>query len=132
MAKQKITTQRNKNSIEKKYVKNNADSAHNAIIDSFADMLEFECNMDMNTTCSALSGCVEVNQISANSRICVPENTEFTTVKKDIDTSISYEKNRKAEDFNTADSENVIELNGMKNGLVIWKNDLSGNRQVEC
>ena len=78
----------------------------------------------MNIVCNTLSGSVEVNQISATSRICVPENAEFTAVKKGIGTSISYEMDgKKAEDFSVADSENVIELNGMKSELVICRNE---------
>ena len=78
----------------------------------------------MNIVCNTLSGSVEVNQISATSRICVPENAEFTAVKKGIGTSILYEMDgKKAEDFSAADSENVIELNGMKSELVICRNE---------
>ncbi|MGN0558408.1 MAG: hypothetical protein ACI4IS_03040 [Acutalibacteraceae bacterium] len=32
---------------------------------------------------------------------------------------------KKSDDFSTADSENVIELNGMKSELVICKNELN-------
>lgn len=97
---------------------------HNVIIDGFVGTLEINCNLDMNIVCNTLNGSVEVNQISATSRICVPKNAEFTAVKKGIGTSISYEKGgKKAEDFSTPDSENVIELNGMKSELVICRNE---------
>ena len=97
---------------------------HNVIIDGFVGTLEIDCNLDMNIVCNTLSGSVEVNQISATSRICVPENAEFTAVKKGIGTSILYEMDgKKAEDFSAADSENVIELNGMKSELVICRNE---------
>ncbi|MGN1421030.1 MAG: transcriptional regulator, partial [Eubacterium sp.] len=97
---------------------------HNVMLDGFVGTLEIDCNLDMNIICNTLNGSVEVNQISATSRICVPENAEFTAVKKGIGTSISYEKNgKKAEDFSTAGSENVIELNGMKSELVICRNE---------
>ena len=97
---------------------------HNVIIDGFVGTLEIDCNLDMNIVCNTLSGSVEVNQISATSRICVPENAEFAAVKKGIGTSISYEMDgKKAEDFSAADSENVIELNGMKSELVICRNE---------
>ena len=97
---------------------------HNVIIGGFAGTLEINCNLDMDIVCNTLNGSVEVNQISATSRICVPENAEFTAVKKGIGTSISYEMDgKKAEDFSTADSENVIELNGMKSELVICRNE---------
>lgn len=97
---------------------------HNVIIDGFAGTLEIDCNLDMDIVCNTLNGSVEVNQISATSRITVPENAEFTAVKKGIGTSISYEMDgKKAEDFSAADSENVIELNGMKSELVICRNE---------
>ena len=88
---------------------------HNVIIDGFVGTLEIDCNLDMNIVCNTLSGSVEVNQISA---------TSFTAVKKGIGTSILYEMDgKKAEDFSAADSENVIELNGMKSELVICRNE---------
>ena len=95
---------------------------HNVMLDGFVGTLEINCNLDMNIVCNTLNGSVEVNQISATSRICVPENAGFTAVKKGIGTNISYEKDgKKAEDFSSADSENVIELNGMKSELVIYQ-----------
>ncbi|MGN1457748.1 MAG: helix-turn-helix domain-containing protein [Acutalibacteraceae bacterium] len=98
----------------------------NVTLDNVSGTVEINCNLDMNIICKTLNGSVEVNQISATSRICVPENAGFTAVKKGIGTSISYEKDgKKAEDFSTADSENVIELNGMKSELVICINDLN-------
>lgn len=98
---------------------------HNLLLDNFVGTIEIDCNLDMDIVCNTLNGAVEVNQISATSRISVPENAEFTAVKKGIGTSISYEKNgKKAEDFSTPDSENVIELNGMKSELVICRNEL--------
>lgn len=95
----------------------------NVVLDGFVGTFEIDCNLDLNIVCNTLNGSVEINQISATSRICVPENGEFTAVKKGIGTSISYEKDgKKTEDFSTPDSENVIELNGMKSELVIYKN----------
>jgi hypothetical protein len=46
----------------------------------------------MDIQCKTLNGAVELNQISATSRICVPEGAAFTAVKKGVATSISYEK----------------------------------------
>lgn len=99
---------------------------HNVMLDGFVGTLEINCNLDMNIVCNTLNGSVEVNQISATSRISVPENTEFTAIKKGIGTSISYDRDgKKAEDFSAADSENVIELNGMKSELVICRNEMN-------
>ncbi|MDD6488979.1 MAG: helix-turn-helix transcriptional regulator [Clostridia bacterium] len=97
----------------------------NVTLDNVSGTVEINCNLDMNIICKTLNGSVEINQISATSRICVPENAEFTAVKKGIGTSISYEKDgKKADDFSTTDSENIIELNGMKSELVICLNEL--------
>lgn len=96
---------------------------HNVGLDGFVGTLEIDCNLDMDIVCNSLNGSVEINQISATSRICVPENAEFTAVKKGIGTSISYEKGGKKTDaFSTEGAENVIELNGMKSELVIYTN----------
>lgn len=94
---------------------------NNVVLDGFVGTLEVNCNLDMNIVCNSLSGSVEINQISATSRICVPENAEFFAVKKGIGTSISYEKDgRKTDSFSVEGAENVIELNGMKSELVIY------------
>lgn len=93
----------------------------NVVLDGFVGTFEIDCNLDMSIVCNTLKGSVEINQISATSRICVPENADFTAVKKGIGTNISYEKDgKKTDDFSTPDSENVIELNGMKSELVIY------------
>lgn len=93
---------------------------HNLVLDDVIGVVEINCNLDMDIVCRSLSGAVEVNQISATSRICVPEDAEFTAIVKGIGTSISYEKDgRKTEAFDMPDADNVIELNGMKSELVI-------------
>lgn len=98
----------------------------NVTLDNVSGTVEINCHLDMNIICKTLNGSVEINQISATSRICVPKNAEFTAVKKGIGTSILYETDRKkADDFSTADSENVIELNGIKSELVICTNELN-------
>ena len=82
--------------------------------------VEINCNLDMEVVCHSLRGEVDINQVSATSRICVQENAVFTAVTKGIGTSISYEKDgQPAEAFDTPDAENVIELNGIKSELVI-------------
>ena len=74
----------------------------------------------MEVVCRPLNGEVDINQVSATSKIYIPENAAFTAVTKGIGTSISYEKDgRQAERFDTPDAENIIELNGIKSELVI-------------
>ena len=82
--------------------------------------VEVNCNLDMEIVCRSLNGEIAINQVSATSKIHVPEDTVFTAVTKGIGTSISYEKDgRKTERFDTPDAENIIELNGIKSELVI-------------
>ncbi len=87
-----------------------------------AETVEIDCNLDMEVVCHSLKGEVAINQVSATSRICIPEDTVFTAVTKGIGTSISYEKDgRQTEQFDTPDAENIIELNGIKSELVICR-----------
>lgn len=82
--------------------------------------VEVNCNLDMEIVCRSLNGEIAINQVSATSKIHVPEDTVFTAVTKGIGTSISYEKDgRQMERFDTPDAENIIELNGIKSELVI-------------
>lgn len=82
--------------------------------------MEINCNLDMEVICHSLKGEIAINQVSATSKIHIPEGTAFTAVTKGIGTSISYEKDEKPiERFGKPDAENIIELNGMKSELVI-------------
>lgn len=92
----------------------------NIILEDISGTVEINCNLDMEVVCHSLNGEVDINQISATSRILIPEETVFTAVTKGIGTSISYEKDgRQTERFDTPDAENIIELNGIKSELVI-------------
>ena len=82
--------------------------------------VEVNCNLDMEIVCRSLNGEIAINQVSATSKIHVPEDTVFTAVTKGIGTSISYEKDgRQTEPFDKPDAENIIDLNGSKSVLVI-------------
>lgn len=82
--------------------------------------VEIDCNLDMEVVCHSLDGEIAINQVSATSKIHIPDGTIFTAVTKGIGTSISYEKDGKqTERFDTPDAENIIELNGIKSELVI-------------
>ena len=90
------------------------------VMDHVSGTVEINCNLDMDVACNSLKGDVAINQVSATSRIHIPEEAVFTAVTKGIGTSISYEKDGKqAERFDKADAENIIELNGIKSELVI-------------
>lgn len=92
----------------------------NVTLDNVKGVVEIDCNLDMNITCNSLDGSVEINQLFATSRIYLPQGVPFSAVAKGVGTSISYEKDgAKTESFATADSDNIIELNGMKSELVI-------------
>lgn len=92
----------------------------NIILNDVGGTVEINCNLDMSVVCNSLKGYLAINQVSAASKIHIPEGEVFTAVTKGIGTSISYEKDgRQTERFDTPDAENVIELNGIKSELVI-------------
>lgn len=89
-------------------------------IDDVVGIVEINCNLDMDIVCSSLSGNVEINQISATSRINIPKESDFSSVAKGIGTSITFEEDGKTvEPFDNPKSDNIIELNGIKSELVI-------------
>lgn len=95
------------------------------VLDNVQGKVEVNCPLDMDIVCKTLNGAVEINQISATSRLCVPEGVSFQTVKKGIHTSVIYERNGKqVEDFSASNADNVIEFNGMKSELVIYTSKL--------
>lgn len=92
----------------------------NVVLEDVSGTVEINCNLDMEVICHSLKGEVAVNQVSATSKIHIPEDTIFTAVTKGIGTSISFEKDgQQTEPFDTPDAENIIELNGIKSELVI-------------
>lgn len=92
----------------------------NLILEDVVGRVEINCNLDMEVVCHSLNGEVSVNQVSATSKIHIPEGTAFAALAKGMGTSISYEKDgKRVERFDTPAAENIIELNGMKSELVI-------------
>lgn len=92
----------------------------NIVLEDVSGTVEIDCSLDMEVVCHSLKGEVAINQVSATSRIRIPEDAVFTAVTKGIGTSISYEKDgRQTERFDTPDTENIIELNGIKSELII-------------
>lgn len=89
-------------------------------IDDVVGIVEINCNLDMDIVCSSLSGNVEINQISATSKINIPKESDFSSVTKGIGTSITFEEDGKTvEPFDNPESDNIIKLNGIKSELVI-------------
>lgn len=90
------------------------------ILDAVIGVVEINCSLDMEVDCRSLNGEVAINQVSATSKIHIPEGVSFTAFAKGIGTSISYEKDGKeTEPFSVPGADNVIELNGIKSELVI-------------
>ena len=90
-------------------------------LEDISGKVKINCNLDMEVLCNSLNGDLSINQISATSRICVSENKIFTAVTKGIGTHIYYEKDgQKSERFDSPDSDNLIELNGINSELVIY------------
>ena len=90
-------------------------------LEDISGKVKINCNHDMEVLCHSLNGEIDINQISATSRIRIPENSLFTAVTKGIGTNIYYEKNgQKTEPFDSPDADNIIELNGIKSELVIY------------
>jgi len=91
-------------------------------LEDVSGTVEIDCNLDMEVVCHSLNGEVDINQVSATSKIYIPEDTAFTAVARGIGTSISFAKDgQQTERFDTPDAENIIELNGIKSELVICK-----------
>ena len=89
-------------------------------IDDVVGIVEINCNLDMDIVCGSLSGNVEINQISATSRINIPKESDFSSVTKGIGTRITFEEDGKTvEPFDNPESDNIIEPNGIKSELVI-------------
>lgn len=89
-------------------------------MEDITGMVEINCNLDMHIACHSLNGQIAINQVSATSRIHIPDGTVFAAVTKGIGTSITYERDGKqAERFDTPGADNLIELNGIKSELVI-------------
>ena len=82
--------------------------------------IEIDSNLDMQIKLVSHEGALEINQLSATSKLTVPAGYKFRSAKKGIATCIYYEKQgKKVDDFSDAEADNYIELNGMKSELVI-------------
>lgn len=92
----------------------------NIVLEDISGTVEVDCNLDMDVICHSLNGEIAINQISATSKIHIPNDAVFTAITKGIGTNISYEKDgRQVERFDTPDANNAIELNGIKSELII-------------
>lgn len=98
--------------------------ADKVFIDSVKTTLELDCNQDMDIRLDSFAGSLEINQIASTSRLTVPADFSFQTIKKGIANSVIYENNGEtAEDFSELAADSVIELNGLKSELVIARGE---------
>ena len=87
-------------------------------------VVEINCNLDMTIDVVSHEGAIEINQISAISRIKVPSDFTFKARRKGFATTIYYEKQgKRVEDFSSEDADNYIELNGIKSELFIAREE---------
>lgn len=82
--------------------------------------IEIDSNLDMQIDVISHEGALEFNQVSATSRITIPNNYIFRSARKGIATNIYFEKQgKRVDNLSDSDADNYIELNGMKSELVI-------------
>lgn len=92
--------------------------------------IELNSDEDLLVDCESLNGRIDINQISATSRIKIPTGSSFVESLRGIGNHIYYaHNNAPCESFSlhadeAKDCENVIELNGMKSELVIFTDDM--------
>lgn len=79
--------------------------------------VQLNCSLDMTIICDTLEKSLDINQISAVSKLYLPQETDFCVRAKGKTNNISFDNNQ---DFSKADSEKIIELNGRKSELVIY------------
>lgn len=79
---------------------------------------EINCNLDMTVICESLEASLDINQLSACSRLYLPDGTQFSVKHEGKNNTISFEN---GENFSAKNAEKVIELNGRKSELTICK-----------
>lgn len=93
---------------------------HRIDLDGVSGKVAINCNLDMEIVCRTLRGAVEINQLSATSRIFVPEEAVYSVSVKGIGTSVLCERDGvRSQPPVVPDADNVIELNGLKSELII-------------
>lgn len=94
-------------------------------LDDVSGHVELNCNDDLDICCAALDGRLDVNQLSATSKLHLPEGASFESVVHGIGNHILYERaGAPCDDFSLHGDEavacsTVIELNGMRSELTI-------------
>ena len=94
------------------------------LIDGFSGELEINCNLDMQIDCRALTGSLDINQLSAISRVTVPGDLPVAVRSRGIGNAVYFERGgTAAEDFSVPEADTYIELNGVKSELFICAAD---------
>lgn len=84
--------------------------------------IELDNNSPMEIYVADYTGRIDVNQISAKSRLYVSHEYAFKAVKKGVRTKLLFEEHGNlVDDFSVAESENHIEINGINSELTIVK-----------
>lgn len=83
--------------------------------------VELNCGCDTDIICKNFVS-VDVNQVSGTSRLGIDDGAVFDTVKKGIGNNIYFEADgNRCEPFSSVGAKSVIELNGIKSELIIYK-----------
>ena len=94
------------------------------LIDGFSGGLDLNCNLDMKIDCRSLNGSLEINQLSAISRVTVPGAMPVCVRSRGIGNSVYFEcGGAAAEDFSQPEADAAIELNGLKSELFVCAED---------
>ena len=82
------------------------------ILQDVSGMVEINCNLDMEVFCHTLSGKAAINQISATSKIHIPEGVAFTALAKGIRTAFPTRKTESRQMLSVYRTQ-IISLNSM-------------------
>ena len=83
-------------------------------VDGCAETVDVDTNLDLAITCTALPARLNVNQVSATSKLMLPEGAAFSTRKRGIGNRIVFEGTK-----DTEGASSQVELNGVKSELTI-------------
>ena len=90
------------------------------LVDGFSGALEINCNQDMQIDCRALTGSLDVNQLSAITRVRIGRDMPVSARCRGLGNSLYFERGgQSVPDFSDPEAETVIELNGVKSELFI-------------
>ena len=94
------------------------------LIDGFSGSIDINCNLDMKIYCRSLTGSLEINQLSAISRVTVPGSMPVSVRSRGVGNSVYFERGgAAAEDFSDPEAGALIELNGIKSELFVCAED---------